>query len=110
MKRLVRTIEIISYRYGDPIAYIYSIVRHFEDNTFEGYTKYLSREEVDTHLNTGNWKKITADRVKGDGGPHRIAIQVVEHNTPMVPSRPYRDSTVNTGEGEFSSLRLAPED
>lgn len=111
MKRLVRTIEIISYIFGPGApSMIYSKVKHYEDNTFDGFTKRLTREEVDTHLATGNWHKITGDRAKGDGGPHRLAIQVVEHTTPHVPSLPYKDSSVNTGEDEFSGLGLVPED
>lgn len=110
MKRLTRTIEIISYRHGDPIAYIYTKTKHFEDNTFEGFTKYLTREDVDAHLATGNWHKITGDRAKGDGLPHKLAIQIVEHSTPHVPSRPYKDPSLNTGEDEFSGLGLVSED
>ena len=104
MKRLVRTIEIISYRYGPEVDYIYTKTSHYYDNTFEGYTRYLTREQVEGHLKTGNWHKITGDRAKGDGPVHRLAVQVVEYDIPHVPHVPYRDSTVNTGEDEFTRL------
>lgn len=104
MKRLTRTIEIISYRHGKPIAFIYSKINHFADNTFEGFNKYITLDEVNTHLNTGSWHKITGDRAEGEGKPHRLAIQVVEHDIPFVPHVPYKDSTVNTGDDEFTRL------
>jgi hypothetical protein len=104
MPYLIRTIEIISYRgSGESLKFIYSLNKEYDDGVGSVQRKYITRQQVDDHLNTGNWHKITASHIKAPVEV-KMAIQIVEHNHPFLFKGFEEKNTLNTGEDEFSGI------
>lgn len=105
MHRLVRTIEIISYlNSGKTLQYLYSITKEYTDNDNIVLRKKITRQEVEDHLNTGNWIKYEADRHDSEGTA-RLAIQIIEHYLIILPYESKPEGYVNMGEPEFGGIK-----
>lgn len=103
--RLVRTIEIISYfSTGPERSYVYTITKEFYDFKLEMIRKYITEDEVKALVNTGNWHTITADLEGAPEATKKMAVHVVEYGALFVPVDRYKDSTVNTGDDEYTRL------
>jgi hypothetical protein len=105
MARLSRTIEVISYRgEKENLQYVYSLTKEYWDNSIQLIRKFITREEVETHLKTGNWVKYTADR-DGSSIASKMIIQVVEYYPLHIPVERRKDNTIVNGEDEFTEIR-----
>lgn len=91
--RLIRTIEVISTRFsGENKQYVFSATQIFDKGISETRNKVISKADVKTHLDTGNWHQITASHAVLPT-ESKLAVQIIEH----LPLR-FQNQTIMTEE------------
>ena len=103
--RLMRTIEVISTRFsGENKQYVLSVTQIFDKGLSETRNKVISKADVKTHLDTGNWHQITASHAVLPTET-KLAVQITEHLPLRFQNQTILSETYVGGTDEFSKLR-----